>query len=101
MSFQLRRSWSSIFRVDNCSRSLLIDLSSARILSESNPRHSTSSKRKISSSSERQLRLRVLVRAPTYLSPVKHPDRALQRRNEVIDAMIDAHAISEAEAATA
>jgi membrane peptidoglycan carboxypeptidase len=45
--------------------------------------------------------LRVLVRAPTYLSPVKHPDRALQRRNEVIDAMIDAHAISEAEAATA
>jgi membrane peptidoglycan carboxypeptidase len=42
-----------------------------------------------------------LVRAPSYLSPIKHPDRALQRRNEVIDAMVDAHAISEAEASTA
>lgn len=42
-----------------------------------------------------------LVRAPSYLSPIKHPDRALRRRNEVIDAMVEAHAISEAEASTA
>jgi len=42
-----------------------------------------------------------LVRAPSYLSPIKHPDRALQRRNEVIDAMVEAHAISESEASTA
>ncbi len=40
------------------------------------------------------------VEAP-YLSPIKHPDRALRRRNEVIDAMVEAHAISEAEASTA
>jgi len=42
-----------------------------------------------------------LVRAPSYLSPIKHPDRALRRRNEVINAMVEAHAISEAEASTA
>jgi membrane peptidoglycan carboxypeptidase len=42
-----------------------------------------------------------LVRAPAYLSPVKHPDRALQRRNEVIDSMVEAHAIGEAEASKA
>ncbi len=42
-----------------------------------------------------------LVRAPAYLSPVKHPDRALQRRNEVIDAMVETHAIGEADASTA
>lgn len=29
-----------------------------------------------------------LVRAPSYYSPVTHPDRALKRRNEVLDAMI-------------
>jgi len=28
-----------------------------------------------------------LVRSPTYFSPVTHPDRALVRRNEVIDMM--------------
>jgi hypothetical protein len=42
-----------------------------------------------------------LVKAPSYLSPIKHPDRALRRRNEVIDAMVEAHTISEAEAFTA
>ncbi|MCU1296178.1 MAG: penicillin-binding protein family [Acidobacteriaceae bacterium] len=42
-----------------------------------------------------------LVRAPSYFSPIKHPDRALQRRNEVIDAMVEAHAISQLEGSTA
>jgi penicillin-binding protein 1A len=42
-----------------------------------------------------------LVKAPSYFSPIEHPDRALRRRNEVIDAMVDAHAISESEASTA
>jgi len=35
-----------------------------------------------------------LIRGPSRLSPYKHPDRALQRRNEVIDAMVKDHAIS-------
>jgi membrane peptidoglycan carboxypeptidase len=35
-----------------------------------------------------------LIRAPAYLSPFTHPDRALQRRNQVIDAMVEAHTIS-------
>ena len=35
-----------------------------------------------------------LIRAPAYFSPFTHPDRALQRRNEVISAMVDAHAIT-------
>jgi len=39
-----------------------------------------------------------LLKAPSYLSPIKHPDRALQRRNEVIDAMLKTHSISESEA---
>ena len=34
-----------------------------------------------------------LIRAPAYLSPFTHPDRALKRRNEVIDAMVAEHAI--------
>jgi penicillin-binding protein 1A len=42
-----------------------------------------------------------LVRAPSYFSPIKHPDRAVLRRNEVVDAMVEAHAISESEASTA
>jgi penicillin-binding protein 1A len=42
-----------------------------------------------------------LVKAPSYFSPIKHPDRALRRRNEVVDAMLEAHTISEAEASTA
>ena len=42
-----------------------------------------------------------LVRAPSYFSPIKHPDRALQRRNEVVDAMAATGAISESEATTA
>jgi penicillin-binding protein 1A len=35
-----------------------------------------------------------LIRAPAYLSPFTHPDRALQRRNQVIDAMVEARTIS-------
>jgi penicillin-binding protein 1A len=42
-----------------------------------------------------------LVKAPSYLSPIKHADRALRRRNEVIDAMVEAHALSGVEASTA
>lgn len=42
-----------------------------------------------------------LAKAPSYFSPMKHPDRALQRRNEVIDALIETHAISESEASMA
>jgi hypothetical protein len=42
-----------------------------------------------------------LVKAPTYFSPIRHRDRALQRRNEVIDAMVETHAIREPEASAA
>lgn len=42
-----------------------------------------------------------LVKNPSYFSPIKHPDRALQRRDEVIDAMAQTHAISESEASMA
>ena len=42
-----------------------------------------------------------LIRAPAHLSPFAHPDRALQRRNEVIDAMVASHAISAEEGAAA
>ncbi len=34
-----------------------------------------------------------LIQRPAYLSPFKHPDRALRRRNEIIDAMVAEHAI--------
>ncbi|HEY6373448.1 MAG TPA: biosynthetic peptidoglycan transglycosylase [Candidatus Sulfotelmatobacter sp.] len=42
-----------------------------------------------------------LIRAPAYLSPFTHPDRALKRRNEVLDAMVEARAIGAAEGETA
>jgi len=35
-----------------------------------------------------------LIKQPPYLSPEKHPDRALQRRNQVIDEMVASRAIS-------
>ena len=38
-----------------------------------------------------------LVRAPSYFSPGQHPDRAVQRRNQVIEAMVASHAITQAE----
>ncbi len=39
-----------------------------------------------------------LIQAPSYLSPYRHPERALERRNVVLDAMSDTHAITRAEA---
>src|SRR5215472_1588433 len=42
-----------------------------------------------------------LVRAPSYYSPMTHPDRALKRRNQVVDAMNSYHTISAAEAQAA
>jgi penicillin-binding protein 1A len=44
-----------------------------------------------------------LIKSPSRFSPTEHPDRALQRRNEVLDAMVEAHFITaeKAEAAKA
>ncbi len=42
-----------------------------------------------------------MIRSPAYYSPIKHPDRALGRRNEVLDAMTAAGNISATNAATA
>jgi membrane carboxypeptidase/penicillin-binding protein len=39
-----------------------------------------------------------LVQEPSYLSPVRHPDRALKRRDQVIDAMVQAGSITVPEA---
>jgi penicillin-binding protein 1B len=39
-----------------------------------------------------------LIQAPSYLSPYRHPERALERRNVVLDAMADTRAITRAEA---
>jgi penicillin-binding protein 1B len=39
-----------------------------------------------------------LIQAPSYLSPYRHPERALERRNIVLDAMVDNHAITRADA---
>ena len=39
-----------------------------------------------------------LIQAPSYLSPYRHPERALERRNIVLDAMVENHAITPAEA---
>ena len=36
--------------------------------------------------------------APSYLSPYRHPERALERRNLVLDAMVDTHAITREQA---
>jgi penicillin-binding protein 1A len=35
-----------------------------------------------------------LIKSPSRFSPFEHPDRALQRRNEVLDAMVEAHFIT-------
>lgn len=42
-----------------------------------------------------------LISRPSYFSPLTHPDRALKRRNDVIDAMVEARAITAEEAETA
>src|SRR5215831_1041670 len=39
-----------------------------------------------------------LIQAPSYLSPYRHPERALERRNVVLDAMVETHAVTRAEA---
>jgi len=35
-----------------------------------------------------------LIRGPSWLSPLKHPDRALRRRNDVVDAMVGSGSIA-------
>jgi penicillin-binding protein 1A len=42
-----------------------------------------------------------LIKSPSLYSPVKHPDRALSRRNEVIDGMIASGTITASEGAIA
>jgi penicillin-binding protein 1B len=39
-----------------------------------------------------------LIQAPSYLSPYRHPERALERRNIVLDSMVDTHAITREQA---
>jgi penicillin-binding protein 1B len=39
-----------------------------------------------------------LIQAPSYLSPYRHPERALDRRNIVIESMVDTHAITREQA---
>ncbi len=39
-----------------------------------------------------------LIQAPSYLSPYRHPERALERRNTVIEAMVDTHSITREQA---
>ncbi len=35
-----------------------------------------------------------LIQRPSYLSPYRHPERALERRNLVLDSMVETHAIT-------
>ena len=39
-----------------------------------------------------------IIQAPSYLSPYRHPERAQERRNLVLDSMAETHAITRAEA---
>jgi penicillin-binding protein 1B len=39
-----------------------------------------------------------MIQRPSYFAPYKHPDRAMQRRNIVLDSMVETGAITEAEA---
>jgi penicillin-binding protein 1B len=39
-----------------------------------------------------------LIQAPSFLSPYRHPERALERRNTVLDAMAETHAVTRADA---
>jgi penicillin-binding protein 1B len=39
-----------------------------------------------------------IIQAPSYLSPYRHPERALERRNLVLDTMVETHALPKAEA---
>jgi penicillin-binding protein 1B len=39
-----------------------------------------------------------IIQAPSYLSPYRHPERALERRNLVLDSMVETHTLTRAEA---
>jgi len=39
-----------------------------------------------------------IIQAPSALSPYRHPERALERRNLVLDSMVETHAITKADA---
>ena len=39
-----------------------------------------------------------IIQAPSYLSPYRHPERALERRNLVLDSMVDTHSLPQADA---
>jgi penicillin-binding protein 1B len=39
-----------------------------------------------------------LIQAPSYLSPYRHPERALERRNIVLDSMVETHTITREQA---
>ena len=39
-----------------------------------------------------------IIQAPSYLSPYRHPERALERRNLVLDSMVETHTLSQADA---
>ena len=39
-----------------------------------------------------------IIQRPSYLDPYRHPDRALDRRNLVLESMVETHAITKAEA---
>jgi len=39
-----------------------------------------------------------LIQRPSYLSPYRHPERALDRRNLVLESMVETHAITRAQA---
>jgi len=39
-----------------------------------------------------------LIQAPSYLSPYRHPERALERRNTVLEAMVETHALTREQA---
>jgi penicillin-binding protein 1B len=39
-----------------------------------------------------------IIQGPSYLSPYRHPERATERRNVVLDSMVETHAISKEQA---
>jgi penicillin-binding protein 1B len=39
-----------------------------------------------------------IIQGPSWLSPYRHPDRATERRNVVLDSMVETHAITKAQA---
>ena len=39
-----------------------------------------------------------IIQRPSYLSPYRHPERALERRNTVLDSMVETHAITREQA---